>query len=281
MALMNTDHSPSKKDVLLARIGIKRVAPEREPAPSFADLRRAQSSSSFRLRRVLVVLATVVVAVVIPFTTVVTLGHVETSSMSPTLPCSDSSRSYCTSDSNAYYLSERITYRFRAPKVDEIVSFSYSASMTNACVEAGFDDDARTAAINTAVKRVVAVAGQTVAIRAGVLYRDGVAVNESYLLSPEEQLIDPRYRTRMLRNIKYGTPAMRQAARDFVRDQMRQADFKPVHVPEGYVFVLGDNRHADSACDSRFYGPIPNEAVKARIVPATISPFTAFFNVLR
>ena len=68
------------------------------------------------------------------------------------------------------------------------------------------------------IKRVIAVGGQTVDIdfNKGIVYVDGVALKEDYISSPTTN--------------KY------------------EVDF-PLYVPEGYIFVLGDNR-ADSL-DSR------------------------------
>lgn len=73
----------------------------------------------------------------------------------------------------------------------------------------------------TAIKRVVAEEGQTVAIRDGELYVDGLAVSEP---SIDRSRIDATY-------------------------------FGPRQVPAGSVFVLGDNRGV--SIDSRDFGPIP------------------------
>jgi len=78
------------------------------------------------------------------------------------------------------------------------------------------------------MKRVVAVAGETVEMRDRRLYVDGAAVDEPFAV----------YR-------RGGMPA--------------SAQFGPVTVPAGHVFVLGDNR--DESIDSRIWGAVPVESV--------------------
>ena len=86
-----------------------------------------------------------------------------------------------------------------------------------------------------ALKRVVGVAGDHVAIRDAVLEVDDRPVAEPYV---DESRIDGTY-------------------------------FGPVTVPQGTVFVLGDAR--DVSIDSRTYGAIPLHDVAGRVL-ATIPP---------
>ncbi len=39
-------------------------------------------------------------------------------------------------------------------------------------------------------------------------------------------------------------------------------NFGPIVVPQGYYFMMGDNR--DSSCDSRFWGPLPRKYIKGK-----------------
>jgi signal peptidase I len=80
------------------------------------------------------------------------------------------------------------------------------------------------------VKRVVATAGDLIGIEDGVLIRNGRPVDEPYAN----------------------------------QDQMGGYYWGPVTVPEGQVFLLGDNR-LDSV-DSRTYGPVAIDAVEGRYV---------------
>jgi signal peptidase I len=80
------------------------------------------------------------------------------------------------------------------------------------------------------IKRVVAVGGQKVAIADALLEVDDEAVEEPYV---DHATIDGVY-------------------------------FGPVVVPEGSVFVMGDNR--ELSIDSRAFGPLPLDAVDGRLV---------------
>lgn len=86
------------------------------------------------------------------------------------------------------------------------------------------------------VKRVIAVAGDTVEVRAGRAYVNGQPERGSYTV--------------------------------FVADMDIELD--PGVVPEGQVFVLGDNRPVSE--DSRIFGPADIGLVQGRVV-AILSPF--------
>ncbi|MDK2925873.1 MAG: signal peptidase [Bacillota bacterium] len=110
-------------------------------------------------------------------------------------------------------LINKFIYRFTEPKPGDIVVFHPAARPR---------DDY--------IKRVIAVAGQTVEIRDGKVWVDGKAQDEPYLSEPT-----------------YG-------------------QFGPVRIPQGRIFVLGDNRN--NSQDSRYpeVGLVPLKSVIGKAV---------------
>jgi signal peptidase I len=104
-------------------------------------------------------------------------------------------------------LISRLSYHFHDPKAGDVV-------VLHSPVDAGED----------LVKRIVAVGGDTVAIRDGALLVNGVAVDEPYL-----------------------------AEQDF------RGAYPETTIPEGQVFVLGDNRN--NSGDSRLFGPVDADSI--------------------
>ena len=114
---------------------------------------------------------------------------------------------------NDRVLVNKLSYQFSEPSTGDVVVFSRPANL-------GGD-------IDNLIKRVVAVGGDTVEGRDGVVFRNGVALDESHL--------NPGTLT---------------------------STFAPVTIPADHVWVMGDSRSNSS--DSRMFGPIPLDSVIGR-----------------
>ena len=113
---------------------------------------------------------------------------------------------------------EKITYRFRDIRPGDIVTFEQTASSGEERV---------------LIKRVIAVAGQTIELVDGKVLVDGVILDEPYVQGVTAPLSPS--------SVEY-----------------------PYTIPEGYIWVMGDNRQNSS--DSRAFGPIPMSSVLERAV---------------
>lgn len=110
---------------------------------------------------------------------------------------------------------EKVSYHFSDPEPGDIVVFSDPQVPSR-----------------TLIKRVIATEGQTVDLRDGKVYVDGVALDEPYTQGL------PSYPLNTVGNV------------DIIY---------PYTVPKGDVWVMGDNRTNSS--DSRYFGPIDKDTV--------------------
>ena len=76
------------------------------------------------------------------------------------------------------------------------------------------------------IKRVIALPGETIEVRDGQVMINGAMLPEPYL------------------------------------SQQTRGQYGPVQVPEGHIFVMGDNRGASN--DSRVFGPVPQVRIVGR-----------------
>jgi signal peptidase I len=99
------------------------------------------------------------------------------------------------------------------------------------------------------VKRVVALAGDTVAVRRNDVYINGIK------LERETGAALVGGRDSVKGNVYYETNGGRRYTIVLVAVSEPIADYPKTAVPEDHVFVLGDNR--DLSRDSRAFGPVP------------------------
>lgn len=126
------------------------------------------------------------------------------------------------------FLSDQLAYRLHAPKEGEIAVFSPPVR----------------SASNEFIKRVIGVPGDTIRISDGIVYRDGIPLDEPY----ENQT--PSYELEIRNYVIYvnGKPLNRAQAGVPPRGMWQAPD----RIPRGYYFMLGDNRNYSD--DSHVWG---------------------------
>ena len=123
-------------------------------------------------------------------------------------------------------LGERVTLGFSEPAAGDVVTFD--SPLTEG---------------ETLVKRVVATGGQTIDLVDGAVYVDGQPLDEPYVR----------------RDPATGLPERTDSLSDLAGSA---GVTYPYTVPEGMVWVMGDNR--TNSKDSRYFGPVSGDDVTSR-----------------
>ncbi len=105
------------------------------------------------------------------------------------------------------------------------------------------------------IKRCIAVGGQTVEVRNGDVFIDGISEGEKQELGKK---YDPE-EGRTIAYTKIITPYGKTYTIRHYADLPRLDNFGPVLVPKGEYFMMGDNR--DNSADSRSWGFLPYKNV--------------------
>jgi len=154
-------------------------------------------------------IAIAVVLAVVMKATVVQSYVIPTESMVPTIMPSDR------------VFGNRFIYRFHGPQRGDIIAF-----IPPEAARERQDPREKTGRIIPYMKRVIALEGDTVEVRRGVVFVNGKPLEEPYVEAP------PLY------------------------------EMRPVKVPAGKIFVLGDNRA--NSYDSHIWGFVPVENIQAK-----------------
>jgi signal peptidase I len=106
------------------------------------------------------------------------------------------------------------------------------------------------------VKRLVGLPGDTLAMRDGILIRNGVALAEPYV-SHSDPEADPVWE-----EFRWQSNFLVKTAGAAVAYHPSRNNWGPLVVPEAQYFVLGDNR--DNSLDSRYWGFVPDSLLRGR-----------------
>ena len=189
---------------------------------------------SFLVELPVLILVALVVAVLIK-TFFVQAFFIPSGSMIPTLEIDDR------------VMVNKLSYTFGEPDRGDIIVFDSpfaGATDDESLLASGWRAIKESLGIQTAlvpddlIKRVMALPGETIEIRDNTVFISGAAVDEPYL-SPG----------------------------------VIMQDFGPQTIPDGMVFVMGDNRN--SSHDSRKFGSIPQETIVGRAF-VLLWPFDRF-----
>lgn len=176
----------------------------------------------------------VVVVVVILRVFIVSPFHVSGSSM------------YATLHNNDYILIDKLSYRFSEPEFGDVIVFTPPSPRMRevtgprcfiAQVAAWDFSDSACILPDFFIKRIIGVAGDTIQIKEGEVYRNGELLTENYLAEENQH-------------------------RTFIPEQDQD---KTYVVPEGKFFVMGDNRTGSS--DSRAHAKEWRDSQTGELVP--------------
>lgn len=129
----------------------------------------------------------------------------------------------------------KLSYVFGSPDRGDVVVFdnpshqSDDESLLGALVRHVGESLGVSSPDSALIKRVIAVGGETVEIVDNRVLVDGTPIDESY-----------------------------------IGGDINMPQFGPLVVPDGYVFVMGDNRSRGGSHDSRAFGPIPEDDIIGR-----------------
>lgn len=118
----------------------------------------------------------------------------------------------------------------------------------------------------TYIKRVIGIGGDSIMIRDRRVYVNGaeMPIKEGHPKAEEKvyaTLSDPKWKSAEM-DLLIEELDEREHWIFLDRNHFISESFGPYQVPEGRVFVLGDNR--DYSNDSRFYGAVPIEKIRGR-----------------
>lgn len=148
-------------------------------------------------------------------------------------------------------LTDRVLVPLHEPRRGDIVTFSSPVDGTRL------------------IKRLVALPGDVVELRAGALWLNGQEAGYSHPARATEPLDDGRQLPALQATEHSGGT---EHAVQYLDGVAAMRSFGPVTVPAGQYFFLGDNR--DNSADSRFIGFVPRDKLIGRAHHVLVSADT-------
>ena len=112
------------------------------------------------------------------------------------------------------------------------------------------------------IKRVVALAGDTVEIRNGELYVNGKKLKREKFSDPSLATLKPKMQGELFYEFNGQAKYKIIMVAPKEGEKPASTDFKQITVPKYHCFVLGDNRNHSK--DSRSFGPVAIASIKGR-----------------
>ncbi len=146
-----------------------------------------------------------------------------------------------------------------SPERGDVIVFVFPESDDTA-TEYWFDLPAPPFKTYDYVKRVMGIPGDTIKVDNNVVYINGEAQTRSHV--SKYDFVDDRCRSIPTRLFDEELDGQTHSVLNSTRWGLQMGDYGPTTVPDGHVFVMGDNR--DHSADSRVWGMVPFRNIKGK-----------------
>jgi len=232
-----------------------------------------------RIKSIKTIVITFIIIIFIR-TFIIESNYVSSGSMTPTLIKGDYILTTKFSFGLFYPFSNKKIVNYSKPKRGEIVVFmspDKEESRKNGFTESTITGD-------KFIKRVVAIENDTILMKDQVLYINGKKIKKTKKKYLKLDVFNANFFNEKIDDTTFTSINFiikNKITSDFGVNKFNKISFnkkdiiEPYKVPNGYFFVIGDNR--DDSFDSRFWGPIPNNNLQGKAIFRWFSYDKKFF----